>query len=219
MVTFNTNIGTINIDAGDYEYVDLFKQAIKRFNLKFPFREAHELIRELILKKQLIRRMTPEGVRYSLMQLFRVSKVHMYYAVEIKKGTPTPFAELRAYVFTNNPEGWEARLDQALKRLEWIFFSLGDSLKKNKITAEIQGLEVEQIDRDEVTAPLNQIQRYFALFGERGRIKEEYDEIGIIKIEAIRMTKYRGWVSKLSEEGKLEKKLEKKHKKLDEERL
>lgn len=214
MVTIKTSLGLINIEAGDYEYVDLFKTTIKTFNLKFPFREAHELIRELVQKKQIIRKATPEGVRYSLIQIFRISKVHMYYATEIKRETPTPFAELRVFVFTNNPEGWEDGLDQALKRLEWIFFSLGDSLKQNKITAEISGLEVEPVDKDEVTAPLNQIQRYFALFGAKGKIKEDYDETDIIKLETIRMTKYRGWISKLSTEGKLKTELEEKHKKL-----
>lgn len=226
MVTFKTSLGLLNIEPKEYKISELNSLLIRQFNLEFPYRELKELRAELISKGYIKRILIPRKlVRFVIQQVFRVSKVRMYYAEEIKGETPTPFAELRAVVFTMNPEGWEARLDKALDRLEWMFYTIEKSLNNRKITAKIVGLEVEPVDMDEVTAPLDQIQRYFGVYNTKKvyrrthkKYRMEYDETKIAtEIEPARMTEYKGWISKKSEEGKLKPELEEKHKKLSKE--
>jgi len=230
-----TSLGLLKIEPKEYTYTELRTNIIKTFNLKFPFSEAHALIGikptgELIKKGYIRRFTTPEGlIRYELMpkyklaQVFRLLKARMYYANKIKRGTPTPFAEARVVVFTMNPEGWEKTLDEALDRLEWIFYTISEANKQNRISVKIEGLEVEPVDFDEVTAPLDQIQRYYGLYNtpeEKARTGDEFkfekEESKIARIyEPLAIQKYRGWISNKAEEGKLKPELLEKHKKLE----
>lgn len=170
----------------------------------------------------------------------RVSYVRMYYASEPRTNqTPTPFCELRAFMFLRDMPSiplkitLRRQLSKEIDNLEDIIESIKEQKEAGTIAeyfdprrpadreirrpteialmppvtlkVMIEGLEVEEIDQDEIfvsrlgdryfseltqekvlfakegTLPLrlNTPYRYFALFSEGGYIRYEYDEAEI----------------------------------------
>ena len=105
--------------------------------------------------------------------VYRISLVYMFYSIPPSKKTPTPFAELRVFVFKEIPlttfqlNVLKAGLRAILDRLMRIFWSLSyareikrradfeEEIKQQefggRIVTEIHGFEVEDIDYDEVS--------------------------------------------------------------------
>ena len=100
--------------------------------------------------------------------VYRISAVMMFYATEIKRYTPIPFAEFRVWTLTRNPNKYsKKKLVDALKRMIRLFDSVriafergrayaGDyegnvvARKMDEISVEIVGFEMELIDEDEI---------------------------------------------------------------------
>jgi hypothetical protein len=90
----------------------------------------------------------------------------MYYSTLGTGKTPSPFAEFRIIVFTREPDRYSK--NQLLGKLS--YFIAETSVKSNKnMTAEIEGFESEQIDRDELPpGALLDRYRYYVGFHKKG---------------------------------------------------
>jgi len=119
---------------------------------------------------------------------YRISMVWMFYAKEIKRYTPDPFAEFRAFVVTKRPDLYKpTRFRKILFNLVNLFPSVMHSWRSkriylgdyvgNPISARIIGLEREIIEADEVRETFestgleksrrDEIYRYVAFFKKR----------------------------------------------------
>jgi hypothetical protein len=109
----------------------------------------------------------------------------MLYAKEIKRYTPEPFAEMRVFVVHDSVKDWQPELEKTLKKLRWIFKSIFFGV--NEITYEIMGeensIELGKDEADKTLATtglkkprLNRIYRYVAFFGDKRKIRAEYNE-------------------------------------------
>jgi len=153
-------------------------------------------------------------------EIWRVSFVRMYYSKpEYKKRTPDPFVELRVFVFRKTePTQIEKQtikdyFSKILDSLEILFPSIVESkeykkvlrdekteqtilrIKKKtteRVTIEIDGYEIEQIDFDEAMKffkgrskriIFNKPYRYVAFFDTDGEIKKDYNEFEIRRME------------------------------------
>ena len=138
-------------------------------------------------------------------KFWRVSKVRMYYASIDKQTpkTPIPFAEIRVYVYTQHPENYsESELDKILDRLEWIFKNIFFAKYHNSIRIEIIGLEREQVDEDEIDAPLDTIMREVKFFNKQGEVKHPiYTEDMIQRFEEERMEEYKKYKGTKTKKG------------------
>ena len=96
---------------------------------------------------------------------WRLSMVWMFYATDIKRYTPEPFAELRVFCITRYPERWRRWMFRGkLYELTKIFASIGYAWHQKQIylgdeagvpiSAKIIGIERRQIDWDEAEATL-----------------------------------------------------------------
>jgi len=126
------------------------------------------------------------------LRVFRVGMVWMFYAKEIKRYTPTPFAEFRAWVITRNTKKYtKSRFRKVLFNLVNLFPSVMDAWRRRQIylgddtgtaiSARIVGLEIERIDRDEIREyfrttglaepKFDEIYRYVAFFMKSRRLR------------------------------------------------
>lgn len=147
--------------------------------------------------------------------VYRISLVWMFYTTKVGGKTPTPFAELRVFFFTDRkPTLDELRIARAgmreiLDALFEIFTSLAMAIDMKavnydedmpvtsisaKIKTEIEGFEVEEIDFDEVMEYFKTEKRRFKFFENfryarfykpDGSIKREYDEFDIRRYETV----------------------------------
>ena len=133
----------------------------------------------------LIRRLTRKPRK---VKRYRISMVWMFYAKEIKRYTPHPFAEFRAFVVTKRPDLYKpTRFRKILFSLVNLFPSVMHSWRSKRIylgdesgeaiSAKITGLEREVIESEEVrevfestgleNPKMDEIYRYVAFFKKR----------------------------------------------------
>lgn len=146
-----------------------FVEEIK-INFIFKYRVLHEFIDKLNWYVEKIDEQVKkiEDLINEERGVFRLSAMLIFYAREIKKYTPIPFAEFRVWMLTRNPSKHNEReFVEALMNLLNLFTTVkkafdtgmayvgdenGDVLAKkpNEITVKIIGFEKEIIDPDEV---------------------------------------------------------------------
>lgn len=155
----------------------------------------------------------PNPVSGEVSTLYRVSLVHMWYAIPPSRDTPVPFAELRVFFFlVRKPTMDEIAIAKRgmrkiLKGMLYVFSSITDAVDagradfkeemgvdevRGRIRTEIRGFEVEAVDLDEVlewfrrpvrTLRILENYRYARFYDIFGEIKAEYDEWDIRKHE------------------------------------
>lgn len=109
---------------------------------------------------------------------YRISKVYMAYHIQTLKKTPTPFAELRIYVFTQRPEIYNTYMFDKWKNDVIRKPHTEISLSYKNTDYRIEGYEKEEIGRDEVKKEMDTPFYYikFWVRGKEGEIKEmEYE--------------------------------------------
>jgi len=153
--------------------------------------------------------------------IYRVSLVKMLFSKYVKRGTPSPFVEMRAFIFSKTKPTmreeilYRKGLEAVINNTENLFVSIVDAKKQNlldspewssietqgidtetpptqRVVMEIDGFEVEEVDIDEVSKyyksekmEFDEIYRYVAFFDQNGEITYDYDEDGILSIEAV----------------------------------
>jgi len=133
-------------------------------------------------------------------KFYRNSLVRMYYAKKIKRHTPTPFAEIRAFMFLTRKKSHRQRLKKVINTTQKYFPSIAYALKNKLITAKIEGEELEQIDKDELNADFKttgwkklefeRVYRYVAFFKPDGSIRKDYNDKEISDMIGLKLSKW-----------------------------
>lgn len=136
------------------------------------------------------------------MTVFRTSLTRMYYAEEVKKETPEPFAEFRVFYYSRTKPS-DAKTKQilmtmnfAMDMIEWTFISMMIANLNETLRWEIQGIEKGiEVDNDEAQEDLlttgldrpefDEFYRYVNFMKKTGN--NEYNEHDIRGLEGQRM--------------------------------